>query len=128
MKQSEVGPSISHQYFSAVLRCQKSKKNQIRQVYVVVPKPCVLGTRSYLAFACATVVSVVIAASKTGTTKPAGRTDPRFLRVLLILPVWDPIRAMNWVGIHELSAHWKGRPYWRMDFHRVLSSPAAEGC
>lgn len=87
MKQSGVGPSISHQYFPAVLKCRKSiKKKQIRQIYVVVPKLCVLSTQSSLAFACAAVVSVVIAASKAGTTTPAGCTDPRSRRVLLIVP------------------------------------------
>lgn len=80
------------------------------------PKLCVLSTQSYLALACATVVSVVIAASKTSTTNPAGYTDPKFHRVLLILPVWDPVRAVNWVSIHKLWVHWNGCPCQRMDF------------
>lgn len=56
--------------------------------------------------------------------------NPRFPRDFADTPpVWDPIRAMNWVSVHELLANQKGRPCWRMDFCRVLSSPAAaEGC
>lgn len=50
---------------------------------------------------------------------PEGFADP---------PVWDALRAVNWVSTHELLAHWDGRPCRRMDSGRALSSPATEGC
>lgn len=65
-------------------------------MYVVVAKPCVFSTHSYLAFACAAMLSVVIPVSKAGTTKPAGCTKPQMPGDFADTPpVWDPIRAVN---------------------------------
>lgn len=62
---------------SPYLRFQKSLKiSKSKCVYVGV-KPCVFSIHSYLAFACTTVVSVVTAESKAGTTKAVGCIKPQ---------------------------------------------------